>query len=397
MRIFHRKKLLSLLALTALVFSLVSAALPGGAASAAVTVTAVPRMMSLWGLGLLPMPQFDSGPATSTLICSAPATATVTFNLHSVFNQIFPTAASRMALFPQSVQDIFNSKMASLENIPFTWDGTLGAWTHDLGTESAVTFPNDAVKAMAETILFQEAVLGDINVPVKVVSGGVTTIYNLKITVVDMQRPLMPGWSIVSTPAALGISRWGSVTALGDGTSYDAAVRWDPVNQMWKTVRPTDSFVPLEATYIHATTFTTMGLIFSRNTSAPPFEPMRINSLRGGWNLVSAAVVRGKNAAGADSLFEMPADQLLKSLDGNYTAVVSPGETWTYTQIYTYGGSEVGSHDWSFDQPSWVYSADGASPPQMVTGGGYWVNVNRNGDLAGLSQTPISISAWSPF
>lgn len=396
MRPSNRKKLVSILVSVALIASLAASLVPG-MASAAVTATAVPRMMSFWGLNLLPMPQFDPGPAGSTLIITAPAGATVTLNLHTVFKQIFPTAASRIALFPQSIQDTFNAKLASLESIAFTWDATLGAWRHELGTESAVTWPSAAVKALGEKILFQEAVLGDINVPVKVVSGVVTTIYNVKITLVDMQRPLMPGWNVVSTPATLGISKWGSVMALGGGTAYDAAVRWDASLQRWMVVRSSDGFNPAEASYVHATNFTTIGLIFSRNVTAPPVEAVQTNAAMGGWNLISAAVVRGKSAGGADSLFEMPADALLESINGIYTTVVSPGESWTYTQRYMYSGNEVGTHDWSFNQESWVYSAGSGSPPQMVAGGGYWVNVTGNGLLAGLSQTPISLSAWSPF
>ncbi|GEM_PF-6575694 len=396
----HRslKKSFLRVALSVVVVGSLLMAMVPGTASAAVTATAVPRIVSVWGLGLLPQPQFDTGPATTKLIVTAPSTATVSVDVAAAITAIFPTAASRIAIFPQAIRDAYAARMASLMAVPFDWNAVLGVWTHDLGTEMAIPAPTAAVRAVAETLLFEEAVLGDVNVPVKVRLAGssTTTTYKVKITVVDMQRALLPGWTAVSTPAPLGIDQWGAITAMGDGLSYTAAVRWDPAGQMWVNVASSYRITALDAWYVHTTGFEPMGLVFSRATTPPASRPV-FNTTKGGWAFVGSSVVRGKDSSGADSYFEMPVNSLLASISGGYTTVVSPGESFSFTERYIYGGAEIGTHDWSFNQDAWVYSAGDSSVPQATAGGAYWVNVSKNGQLAGISQTPLTMTGWNPF
>ncbi|MDO8473452.1 MAG: hypothetical protein Q7T05_06505 [Dehalococcoidia bacterium] len=395
MRASGRKKILSVILSLMVVASLAIALVPG-TASAAVTVQAVPRMVSIWGLGLFPDPGFSTGPDHSTLIVTAPAppAAAPTLDFRAVFNKLFPTAASRVTLFPSAVQSAYNARMTAWSAIPFTWDAGIGAWRHDLGAEMPFTAPNAMLKAVAGSVLFQEAVLGDVTVPIKV---GATT-YTTKVSIVDMQRPLQPGWNGVSTPAYLGINRWASIAALGDGLDADAAVKWDPTSQTWKNVSASNTVNPVEVVYVHATRFTAMGFVFSRSSMPPASYHVHSNPAKGGFNLVGAAVVRGKTSGGADSYFEMPVDQLMSSISGVYTAVLSPGQSFAYTQTFKdAGGDDIDTYDWSFNQASWVYAAGAASAPQATVGGAYWVNVNASDTLVGFSQTPVDVIEWDPF
>ncbi|MBI2858639.1 MAG: hypothetical protein HYX90_06140, partial [Chloroflexi bacterium] len=284
----------------------------------------------------------------------------------------------------------------SLANSPFVWDDALNAWTHQLGKELTPSSPSPAVRAVAESMLFEEARLGTVIVNVKVRVGVETKTIPVKVTVVDMERPMLPGWNLASTPVALGINTMGNIANLGDKLDYDLAVRWDPVTQVWKNVFASQVVSPLDAMYVRARSFTQMGLVFSRNNTTPPTE--QVLARGSGWNLMGPSLVKGRNGTGDDSYFEMPLVSALKSIEGKYDAVVSPGESWAFTQEYrTAGGAVVDTHDWSFNQDAWVYLAGDAAVPQMTVGGGYWVHSTSDGSLAGLTQTPLSFAGWNPF
>ncbi|MDO8472436.1 MAG: hypothetical protein Q7T05_01315, partial [Dehalococcoidia bacterium] len=271
---------------------------------------------------------------------------------------------------------------------------SIGARSNDLGCDMAFSAPNAMLNAVAESVLFQEAVLGDVKVPVKV---GTTT-YTTKVSIVDMQRGLPPGWSGFSTPAYLGINKWSSISALGDGLDADAAVKWNPTTQLWMNVSSSNTVNPVEAIYVHATKFTQIGLVFSRSSMPPATYQVIANPVKGGFNLVGAAVVRGKTSGGADSYFEMPVDQLMSSISGVYNSVISPGQVFAYTQTFQDAlGNDLDTYNWSFDQASWVYPAGVWPVPQATVGGAYWVNVNASDMLVGFSHAPIDVIDWDPF
>lgn len=364
--------------------------LPATAAGAP-TIEVVPRVTSLWGLDILPEANFSPGPAYATIIVHASADSTVTLNLKNVFEQVFPTAPSKLSLLPESLQEAYNDKMDSLTAVPFVWDAGLGAWTHELGTEEAITEPSSTVRAIAETVLFQEASLGDITLPITI--DGVVNSSN-EVTVVDMQRPLLPGWSVVSTPTHLANPKFGDVVKTTDLT-YTSALTWDSRRGRWVTFSPYYSLEPLNAVYIQtpAGSFNTMGLTFSR-TANPPAEA----TLWQGWNLVGASVVKGKDDAGDAAFFELPVNEMLSSAGSNYSTVVSPGESWSYTQELTdFDGNVINTYDWSFTQEGWTYAPSG-TPPQAVIGGGYWVYLtSRYEHYVGQSATPIQLTSWNPF
>ncbi|MBI2855190.1 MAG: hypothetical protein HYX87_09780 [Chloroflexi bacterium] len=359
--------------------------LPMSAHAAAPRIVVSPPTVSLWGLGVLPAANFESGPVRATVIVYASETSTVTLNLKTVFESIFPTAAGRLQYLPSALREAYEARMAAFAAIPFVWDDALGAWVHELGSEMEVSEPSALVKALAETVLFQEAVLGKVKLPVKV--NG--TVYNSSVTVVDMQRPMLPGWNLVSTPVALGVSKWKDIVNLGSGLQYDAAVKWDARTQKWVNVNSSfDTLTPLNAVYLHTRDFATLPLIFSRQAMPPAGQ-----SLKKGWNLVGPAVLSGKNAAGGQSYFEIPLDQAFGSIKGLYSVVVSPGEVWSYTEDFSSGAS----YTWGFNQGSFVYNADSGTAPQLTVGGGYWVFMDSDGTLAGSSNTPIGMSSWNPF
>lgn len=395
-----RRKTLALLLSLFLTASLALAIAPTPAAAATpnVTVTVLPGMVSIWGLGLLPAPNFDAGPGHATIIVKgvdAPDTATVTLNLTTLFNSLFPTAASRVQLFPAKIQAGYNAKMAELAAIEFEWDDDLEAWVHELGTEEEINEPAETVQVVAEAVLFQDAALGAKTLPITITNsgGGLNSgTINGGVTVVDMQRPVLPGWNAISTPAALGNPNWAAIKALNNA-AISEAVYFDARFQQWRTFGTSinRTLNPMDAVYVKASDFTTLGLIFSRARTEPPSA-----SLRNGWNLVSPAVVERSGA-----YFQVPVGDFLGPLGTALSTVISAGEAWTYTQHFEFQGVEVGSHQWGFAQPNGVYWDD-----PMVVGGGYWVFLDLRAAglpvgmpvvLPGLSTTPLRFAGWDPF
>ncbi|MBI2858394.1 MAG: hypothetical protein HYX90_04880, partial [Chloroflexi bacterium] len=150
-----RKKLLSILLVVAVMGSSLVAMSPGTASGViTATATAVPGMFSVWGFGLLPQPQFDPGPSYTTLIVTGvDSSATVTVDVTSMIDAIFPNLPARISMFPQSTRDAYEAHRTSLANSPFVWDDALNAWTHQLGKELTPSSPSPAVRAVAESML----------------------------------------------------------------------------------------------------------------------------------------------------------------------------------------------------------------------------------------------------
>jgi hypothetical protein len=250
-------------------------------------------------------------------------------------------------------------------------------------------------------ILSEKIQLGDFVIPVTVTDAvGNENTVNIELAIVDIVVPLRQGWNLRSTPVTLADGRWGSITSLGEGLEYDAAIRWDAENQKWVYLTTDYVVKPLEAIYIHTTARDQLGLAFAR-TPLPTAPPVR--QLYSGWNLVGLAALPFPPWEYGDWWMYVDdalisAHQTSEGLKG-YIQVVSPYQdiggyypygSGYYYKTYSYGGCYLDFYLWYFLQEQWIYTrGELYTVPEMWILGGYWVYMDNPDELAGFSYTPI--------
>ncbi len=276
-------------------------------------------------------------------------------------------------------------------------------------------------------ILSEEIVLGDFTIPVTFSGyyyvydefGNPVPVYTelcdaIELAIVDLMVPLEEGWNLRSTPVTLANPRWGDVTSLGReaSLSYDVALRLDVATQEWEVVDSDYPLSPLEAIYIHATEKDQIGLIFSRELTAPPMRQLEL-----GWNLVGYAPPvdiwcywEGANFSWDEMHVREAMVSIEETSDGNtgYDIVISPREDLSYEEVFQYNDYEPFDLYYKyFEQESWVYTA---KPWEYdvewdMWNGGYWEYIYEcymqpfcgykvfmeNPDwLAGFNETPLT-------
>ena len=253
-------------------------------------------------------------------------------------------------------------------------------------------FDDEAVRDMFSA----EALLGDFSITMTATdwAGHWATSGPVKLTIVDMMRPLAAGWNLVSTPITLGKPEWGDVALLGDGLDYSSILRYK--GGKWQSYGTgaggpgwyddsafieAGNFRPLEAIYVKANSNDQLGLIWDRN-SAPTAPPSL--ALDAGWNLIAPAC-RGMG---------MAVDEALASEEGY--RVISPVKEFDYYQEFRdadYGNGEwgFGGYNWWFMQSDWSYTAGYGNSHIMTVIGGYWLSTDSAYSLVGHTLTPIPI------
>lgn len=180
---------------------------------------------------------------------------------------------------------------------------------------------------------------------------------------------LEKGWNTLSTPISLVNSSWGSISKLGDGLDYCAAVTWDAEQQTWVQVIDSTEIGPLDAIFIKMIRDDRVPLAINPEITSPA-----VKCLKPGWNLIGPAYCLDQDCLLWETL---PVDKTLISVaetpDGKigYTLVVSP----------------------SVNEDCWVYTAGCDEAPTMDVGRGYWVFMKNCDTLAGFSSTPLNIPA----
>ena len=198
---------------------------------------------------------------------------------------------------------------------------------------------------------------------------------------------LNTGWNTLSTPIALdpACATWGGYKELGDGLSLytDPDPTKEYVNaysflnngevQGFVEVGDTYRLRPCDAIYVRMAEPDIAAILWSPDVS------ISSKDLYAGWNLVSYAGPPELNPGYYEC---RPADEVLRTvyfvpgdLNG-YKLVVNPPVN--FLSPYTY---EYWNHYWR----------GGESGPPMCVTLGYWVLMNNDGTLAGLSSTPIPL------
>jgi len=194
---------------------------------------------------------------------------------------------------------------------------------------------------------------------------------------------LNTGWNTFSTPIALdpACATWGSYKELGDGLSLYNPEQEEYVNayyflnngeaQGFVEVDNNYRLRPCDAIYVQMAEPDIAAILWSPDVSISSKE------LYAGWNLVSSAGLPVVNPPGYEcppahivlqSVYWVPGD-----LHG-YKLAVNPPVNWNR-------GGEYWNHYWR----------DGGEYVPMCPTLGYWVLMNNDGTLAGLSSTPIPL------
>ncbi|GAW91175.1 fibronectin type III domain-containing protein [Calderihabitans maritimus] len=162
------------------------------------------------------------------------------------------------------------------------------------------------------------------------------------------------GWATFSVPVQLA----GNQALLGDVINpedVEIAYKFDAANQQWVQVTTDNNTLePLEAVYIKLKKGTLAGI---KPTTAPTNPPVK--DLAAGWNLIGFTDNR-------------PLSQALSSVDRLWSVAVSP----------------------AVNPDSWATTWNGYADYLVDTHYGYWVYMDEEGKLAGLSTTPVTVGRY---
>ena len=381
---------------------------------------------------MLPYP---TGPFLSFLIVEAAdnnGVAMVTVDYASVLKQLLPEG--KIAKIIEEVdEERWEMTMYLLERWPMFYDcHEQDVWFTPYFTPSIFIVLGCCLGLDMDFILeimLQEIQLGRVDIPVTVYdySGNTNTVSaTIALDIVDVQRPLAEGCNIRSTWIQPGINKWSEILDLGNLRDTPGhLLRWNPEFQRWEDYREVDGvgywyygteqvelalMEVLDAYYINVEYFDQMGIVMSRDKTAPPAR-----DVYRGWNLISLAADPFADyeccgpcpwCDGGSGFnrpyFCTPLHAALVSIDvapgdlTGWTIVLSPGQLIAYEEVYYYEGCPKFGWPKSFCQEQWSKTRHGNPDGgrMMTIGGGYWVQMEHDDILAGFSYTPLFMMQW---
>jgi hypothetical protein len=175
---------------------------------------------------------------------------------------------------------------------------------------------------------------------------------------------LVSGWNTLSTPASLaeGHNTLGDIL---DITDYDLAYAYNSLTDIWELVDADYQLKPCQAIFIKMSVGKKIELEFNPELTSPPTV-----DLRAGWNLVGLA--NWSSLKVTEALITL---ENVQSGIARYDLVLSP-----------YNGNQSG---WSYIRGQQISDDEGDG--WMQPGYGYWLYMNSDGTLAGLTSTPVRI------
>jgi len=321
----------------------------------------------------------------------------VSANLTTLVESILP---SNMGDLWTAGEAAYNTWLASWAVDNMSYEAADGIWWKAFDLDN-VLFDLDANLSAQDfdTVLWEGLEPGKIDIPVTVTDkAGNETTGEIELAIVDVMMPLKEGWNLVSTPITLDSSAttWAQVKALCDNTAWiDAIVRYNSAASTpgWGNVDSTYSIQPLESFYIHTTENNQLGFVFKRGYSAPPTR-----TVYDVWNLIGL----GKKTSPVAVDTAMETVEVATGPTGDvtgYVMVVSVPQTINYTEEYTYDTVDLSGityglsdYNWTLTQADWMYIAGVGVADNMEAGGGYWLFMENDDILAGLSSTPLDLN-----
>ncbi|MGB2854764.1 MAG: NosD domain-containing protein [Dehalococcoidia bacterium] len=234
-------------------------------------------------------------------------------------------------------------------------------------------------------MVFEEFRLGEFDIPVTAVDCSGNEAHGvITLAVVDFQLPMDEGWNVRSSPIAVGTS-WGQMKSMGDGLMYEAVVMWDAEHGQWVEPSSGGVMAPLQAYYIAMSERDQIGLIISRQVTAPPQRHLYV-----GWNLIGVAPY-------VDSLERIGIYKALETINyvpGGLTGwlvAMSIGDYLGYMEEFWYNGTQLEKpwYEKWFEQDEWITFAADEQWKWMSSGGGYWLFMDNDDILGGYSYTPF--------
>jgi len=219
---------------------------PGGVAPSLANEVALPNMVSMWDYEEGGAAPCSTGRDQTNLLVKVTEPQSgleeVTIDLKAVLEAMLPGIQARAAAeLNEEELEKWNQWMEELERTQMRrehwsyWDEAAGeevweeAWRYDWGPRRLFNqlggfFNGEAVRDMFSA----EAVLGDFYITITATdwAGHSAASDPVKLTIVDMMRPLAAGWNLVSTAITLGEPEWGDVASLGDGLDYGSILRY---------------------------------------------------------------------------------------------------------------------------------------------------------------------------
>lgn len=241
-------------------------------------------------------------------------------------------------------------------------------------------------------MIFEEFRLGEFDIPVTAVDCSGNEAHGaVTLAVVDFQLPMDEGWNVRSSPIAVGTS-WGQMKSMGEGLMYEAVVMWDAEHGQWVEPSSGSVMAPLQAYYIAMSERDQIGLIMSRQPTAPPQRPLYV-----GWNLIGVAPY-------VDSLGRIGIDEALYSvyeapggLPGWLVTMSIDDYLW-YMEGFWYNGIPLDKpwYEKLFEQDGWITFVADDDWKWMTSGGGYWLFMDNDDILGGYSYTPFPWELVAP-
>jgi len=234
-------------------------------------------------------------------------------------------------------------------------------------------------------MVFEEFRLGEFDIPVTAVDCSGNEAHGaITLAVVDFQLPMDEGWNVRSSPIAVGTS-WGQMKSMGEGLMYEAVVMWDAEHGQWVEPSSGSVMAPLQAYYIAMSERDQIGLIMSRQPTAPPQRHLYV-----GWNLIGVAPY-------VDSLGRIGIYKALETINyvpgglPGWLVAISIGDWLEYEEEFWYNGILLRKpwYEKWFEQDEWITFAADEQWKWMTSGGGYWLFMDNDDILGGYSYTPF--------
>lgn len=299
-----------------------------------------------------------------------------------------------------AADDVTVSLLSDNEDVAFY------RYAEDFKTITTVVIPAGEFAAR----VYFDVVEGEFTLSAEGDVNGDATSETVDKTVTAVEQPydgrwLDRGWNMISTPVKLGKPRLNDIIHAPDHSIYksagtegpiadnsaeviESAFWFDAEEQTWDKVMfvestktwvvddngtgldstdPEFELRPMEVVVLKLKG-EAAALLYPLNTPSGGYTKQLVS----GWNLIGPALDMSSEYG-----YEMPVTDVLKSVEGKYTQVVSPGMGDQYPWSYT------ASSNYSY-----------AGEPVMTISEGYWVYMNAAGQLAGYSYTPIQ--KWHP-
>lgn len=364
---------------------------------------AVPDTISLldtdflrWVMGGAP---YSIGPSYTDLIvdtgCERCEATSVTVDLSALVLDMLPEDIDKVvAGWDKGKQNEWHNWLNQLENTPM---GQHWYWDYELHLdwllgELGGFFDYNELMDM----VFEEFRLGEFKIPVTAVDcSGNPTEGVITLAIVDFQLPMEEEWNIRSSPIALN-GTWGDIKDMGNVLSYEAIVMWDAENWEWVEPSSNATMAPLQAYYIKLSENDQLGLIIEREATGPPQRQLYV-----GWNLVGLAPDIVDWGFGGMPL-ELALASIYQAAGGvpGWGIAISPGAPGmdiSYIEQFSYNDIPLEKpwYEKWFHQNAWTaYPGYG---DWMSSGGGYWVYMDNDDVLAGLSYTPLPWQELVPW